>query len=72
MKDRKRPGVHPPIQLVFSSSSVYGGSGYQPPLALRFLTILPRYSPSTILIGSLRSINRACSRDSDSLSFALT
>ena len=30
------------------------------------------YSPSTILIGSLRSISRACRRDSDSMSFALT
>jgi hypothetical protein len=30
------------------------------------------YSPCTILIGSLRSISRACRRDSDSMSFALT
>ena len=30
------------------------------------------YFPCTILIGILRSIRRACSRDSESLSFALT
>jgi hypothetical protein len=68
VKYTDRPATDAPVEIVLFFFRV----GRLVIVAAVFCSLPNHYSPSTILIAILRSTRRACSRDSESMSLALT